>query len=282
MSWKLTGDVGEFAKEAGPMLASRPDENTVALTVTAGALSSPTGPAPGSVFGWWTEDSEVTGALLCTPPYPLLLAVVPSAGEADLLDELDHWGLTVTALAGEVGPVERMAARWCRKFGGSSSIEMSQRLYRLQDLREPSVPGAAQLATDVDADLVTSWFHDFAAEAEPHSPPAGDVVRVRVTAGLVWLWLDASGRPVSMAARNPTAAGVARVGPVFTPPEDRRQGYGAAVTAACSRAGLAEGAEQIVLFTDLANPTSNSVYQQIGFRPQSDRLIVQLHPGSVT
>ncbi|MDP9319178.1 MAG: hypothetical protein M3O94_08950, partial [Actinomycetota bacterium] len=60
--------------------------------------------------------------------------------------------------------------------------------------------------------------------------------------------------------------GVTRVGPVYTPPEHRRRGYGAAVTAACTRDAL-DHAEDVVLFTDLANPTSNSIYQQIGYRP---------------
>lgn len=69
-------------------------------------------------------------------------------------------------------------------------------------------------------------------------------------------------------------AGVTRVGPVYTPPEGRRNGYGTAVTAACTAGALQAGAEHVVLFTDLANPISNSIYQQIGYRPVSDRVIL--------
>jgi predicted GNAT family acetyltransferase len=57
---------------------------------------------------------------------------------------------------------------------------------------------------------------------------------------------------------------------VYTPSASRRRGYGAAVTAAASVAALAAGAEQVALYTDLANPTSNSVYQAIGYRPDHD------------
>lgn len=76
-----------------------------------------------------------------------------------------------------------------------------------------------------------------------------------------------------MAARNATAAGVARVGPVYTPAERRRHGYGAAVTAAGTQDALDRGAQQVVLFTDLANPTSNAIYQELGYRPVTDRIL---------
>lgn len=99
-------------------------------------------------------------------------------------------------------------------------------------------------------------------------------VRDRVSSGLLWVWEGADGAPVSLAARNRTAAGVARVGPVYTPPEHRRRGYGTAVTAACTRDALDRGTDNVVLFTDLANPTSNAIYQQISFRPLCDHKFV--------
>ncbi|MEV4678910.1 GNAT family N-acetyltransferase, partial [Actinomadura sp. NPDC049382] len=67
---------------------------------------------------------------------------------------------------------------------------------------------------------------------------------------------------------------VARIAPVYTPDEHRRRGYGAAVTAAATRAALDVGAEDVVLFTDLANPTSNGVYRRIGYRPVEDRVVL--------
>jgi predicted GNAT family acetyltransferase len=64
--------------------------------------------------------------------------------------------------------------------------------------------------------------------------------------------------------------GMSRVGPVYTPPEWRGRGYGSAVTAACTRWALAAGARDVVLFTDLGNPVSNSTYQRMGYRPMFD------------
>jgi predicted GNAT family acetyltransferase len=89
-----------------------------------------------------------------------------------------------------------------------------------------------------------------------------------------------------MAGRNATAAGVARVGPVYTPPAHRRRiaahrrhGYGAAVTAACTADALARDATHVVLFTDLANETSNANYQEIGYESRTDRVIYRFPRG---
>ena len=69
-------------------------------------------------------------------------------------------------------------------------------------------------------------------------------------------------------------AGVARIAPVYTPPEHRRHGYAAAVTAAASADALARDAERVVLYTDLADPPPNAIYQRIGFRPIGERRVV--------
>ena len=69
------------------------------------------------------------------------------------------------------------------------------------------------------------------------------------------------------------AAGQVRVGPVYTPPGLRGQGYAGAVTAAVSQAARDAGAGQVLLFTDLANPTSNALYQRLGYQPVEDRAV---------
>jgi predicted GNAT family acetyltransferase len=77
-----------------------------------------------------------------------------------------------------------------------------------------------------------------------------------------------------MAAITRQVAGMVRVGPVYTPPERRGRGYGTAATAAVSERALRAGAEEVLLYTDLANPVSNSIYQRIGYRPVEDRLVL--------
>lgn len=85
----------------------------------------------------------------------------------------------------------------------------------------------------------------------------------------MYLWTDGDA-PVAMAAHSAPVAGVARVGAVYTPPSMRRRGFGTAVTAAASAAAVGAGAAQVVLYTDLSNPTSNAIYRAIGYLPDHD------------
>ncbi len=73
-------------------------------------------------------------------------------------------------------------------------------------------------------------------------------------------------------------AGMTRVGPVYTPPELRGRGYAGGATAAVSQAVLDAGATEVVLYTDRDNPTSNALYQRLGYRPVEDRLVLSFEP----
>jgi predicted GNAT family acetyltransferase len=58
----------------------------------------------------------------------------------------------------------------------------------------------------------------------------------------------------------------------------RGRGYGGAVTVAATRLAQERGAGKVVLFTDLANPTSNALYQRLGYRPVEDRVMISFAP----
>jgi predicted GNAT family acetyltransferase len=134
------------------------------------------------------------------------------------------------------------------------------------------VPGALRLATEADRGLLRAWVAAFLVEAFGRSDPEQAVVLVdrsfRAGTRTWYLWEDDG--PVSVAAAGgPTPNGI-RIGPVYTPPEHRRRGYASALTAATSQAELVKGRRFIFLFTDLSNPTSNMIYQAIGYEPVID------------
>jgi predicted GNAT family acetyltransferase len=148
---------------------------------------------------------------------------------------------------------------------------MRQAMHELTVVMDPAHPPAGRLREPSDAERSTliDWMGAFIAEAGvvADADIAGHVdVRLRLGGLLVW----DDGGAVSLVGMQPRVAGVVRIGPVYTPPEHRRRGYaGAAVAQACRRA-LAEGVERCTLFTDLANPTSNKIYAEVGFRRMSD------------
>lgn len=276
MPWEITEDVEVYAERVWPLLAAHPAQNTVALTVIEGVRAGYRWSDEGMVFGWY-DDGQVSGAVILTPPFELLLTVVPDASVDELVTELRVREVAVPGVHGEVGLVERFATTWIRGTSCQATTAMKMRLYRLGTLHPPTPPppGHARRALADDVDLAVRWFRAFHDDTGGHSVSDESVVRHKIDNGLLWVWEDHTGAVVSLAGRQLTAAGVARVGPVYTPAQHRRRGYGTAVTAACTNDALDCGAQQVVLHTDLSNSTSNTIYQRIGYRPISDRATVR-------
>jgi RimJ/RimL family protein N-acetyltransferase len=181
---------------------------------------------------------------------------------------------SVAAVNGPEDAVVRLQAALGRLPRGVTR----ERLFRCDRLLAPTpVAGCSRLATARDEALLRLWFAEFEEEAlgRPRGPAEVEAaVRQSLEGHRCWLWLDGSGQPVSFAREQAGRCGVARIGPVYTPPSFRGRGYGAAVTAIATRAVLDAG-NVPVLFTDLANPTSNAVYRRLGYRAVEDFRLVR-------
>ncbi|MFF3781086.1 GNAT family N-acetyltransferase [Streptomyces sp. NPDC001933] len=270
MPWSFTDDVDVFLDAAGSSPAARPAENTLVLTVTETLRRH--GPhaygdaAP--LLAWWRgADGEVAGTLVQTPPYPPLLGSVAPAAVGPLAA-----ALPLTRINADRATAEALAATW-----PGHRVDEEQRLYRLATLIPPSPapPGRPRAAAVADRELLVRWVRDFAEGTGQSGAHAERLVDERTASGGLTLWED-DGVPVSMAGVSPRLAGMVRVATVYTPPERRGRGYAAAVTAEISRAAREAGAREVLLFTDLANPTSNGVYRRIGYRAVSDRLLISV------
>ena len=95
-----------------------------------------------------------------------------------------------------------------------------------------------------------------------------EVAENGVKTGRLWVW-DHEG-PVSIASCGNPTDNAMQIGTVYTPPALRGKGYASAVTASLSERLLEQGYSFCCLYTDLANPTSNKIYRQIGYEPVSD------------
>ena len=181
---------------------------------------------------------------------------------------------SITAITGPVDAASPIASRLARRIGATTQ-RMATRLFRLDELAVPDVAGTTRVATGSDRPLLREWYAAFGEEARDSVAGSDEAVDHMLAWGQAWLWTDDAGQPVSLAARRAPNAGSARVGPVYTPPAHRGHGYGSAVTAAATADVLADGAIP-VLFTDLANPTSNKIYQRLGYRPVGDYAHINL------
>ncbi|MFF9588569.1 GNAT family N-acetyltransferase [Streptomyces sp. NPDC014646] len=274
MTWTLTHEVGVFLDAAGASLTARPTENTLVLTVTAALrLGGPHafgGADP--LLGWWRgADGRVAGTLVQTPPRPPVLALVAPEAVGPLAAALSRTGTVPAEVNADRATAEALAAA----LWAGHRVVQEQRLYRLGTLTPPvpAPPGRARAATGADRELLVRWHHAFGEGTGQSAAHAERLVDERTASGRLTLWED-GGVPVSMAGVSPRIAGMVRVNAIYTPPERRRRGYAAAVVAEASRAARKAGAAEVLLFTDLANPTSNGVYRRIGYRPVSDRLLL--------
>ncbi|HZN18033.1 MAG TPA: GNAT family N-acetyltransferase [Micromonosporaceae bacterium] len=278
MTWLTTDDAGEFLATAGPFLASRPVEHTLLLTV-AETVRTRGRRAFGDadpLFGWWrSAGGDVGSAFLQTPPHPLLLSQAPDDAVTALAAMLAAAGRRLPAVNSTVAVAQLFAAEWRRHTAVTTEAGRRSRLYRLGTLVPPgpAVPGRSRVASEADRDLLLDWHEAFGREVGEASPTIAGQVDDRLGYGGLTLW-EAHGAPVAMAGRTRQLAGVVRVAPVYTPAVLRGRGYGGAVTAAVSQAALDMGASAVVLFTDLANPTSNALYTRLGYRPVQDQVML--------
>ncbi len=277
MGWHTSDSVDEFLTRAGDFLRSRPVENTMPLTLTH--MLQRRGPhAYGRgrpIFGWFTAaDGTVQGAFLQTPPHPLLITAVPADAVPALAEMLA--GHPLPGVNGRDADAAAFAAAWQRLTGRSAEPAMHTRLHRLGTLVPPAVPpGKARLAGPADRALLIEWFDAFQREVHAGARENNDaMVDEKMAFGGLMLW-EVDGVTVSMAGVTRREAGMVRVAPVYTPRDLRGRGYAAAVTAAITQAALDAGAHDVVLFTDLSNPTSNALYERLGYRPVEDRTVME-------
>lgn len=281
MAWTLTADIADFAGTVQALLSAQPERYTVLATVLDSLVRH--GPAaygdePPVLATWTTEPGgEVRAAALQTPPHPMQVTELPgdsAAGLAAILAPRHAAGLT-SVNGGEEDAIG-FAAAWSALTGLGSRIYMRHRLYRLGELAEPDpMPGgAARVATQADADTVSSWDEAFAVETGQHAGP-NRTRDARLDTGRLVLW-ERDGVPVAMATCTDAILGVARINQVYTPAIYRNRGYGGAATAAATKLAIDRGASSVLLFTDLANPVSNSLYLKLGYRAIEDKVVLQL------
>jgi predicted GNAT family acetyltransferase len=148
---------------------------------------------------------------------------------------------------------------------------MASGVYALERVTPPPRPsGHARRATEDDRELALRWLLDFMDEVRHEGAPGGERAesivdyRLRAADAGFLLWED-GGEVVSLAGwGGPTPNGI-RIGPVYTPPDRRGRGYATVLTADLSQQLLDGGRRFCFLYTDLANPTSNAIYERIGY-----------------
>ena len=262
-------DADGFLATAQSWLLEAEAENNLLL----GIALAPRGRTPTDPPPYWASVHDANGVMGCacrTPPHPLVLSRLPAGAIALLTADV---GAAYSSLSGVNGPTadaEGFAGAWIARHGGQWRTRFRLRLHELTRVSSPGplAPGSLRKVVDANLPLAREWMDQYVRDTgiAPLSP---DVTDQLVARGQLFFWLDGGGPRSMVATTRETRSGSA-INTVYTPQQFRRRGYATAAVATLSETLLTAGRRFCCLYTDLANPTSNSIYAKIGYRPVRD------------
>lgn len=281
----VTFDMTSDAVEAKTWFAGLIERQPIAMSVI-GSVADSLIKEPGRWEDprWWAgrdDRGQVVAAFMHTPPHLLHIGLASAAQARSLAAQLAAEGDRLPGVGGVRKPTEAFATEWATLTGAATRTTMEIGMFDLPDRpRLPfEVPGRYRRAAGGDLALLDSWSQDFHDAVEHGSRRAGEKppsLRPQVQAGRVAVW-EHDGRAVSMAYSSWANGGVTRISGVWTPVEQRGRGYASGVVAGLSDERIGAG-ERCMLYTDLANPTSNAIYQALGYRRIGDSVAIEFSP----
>lgn len=266
--------VRAFMALAGEFLADREAEHNLIFGILSNYEADPSQFTAPPYLASVVHGDRVVGAAMRTPPWRLVVSEMDHPGAAPRLAD----DLVGTSLPGVVGPAEpaaHFAEAWAERTGAPLRLGRHERNFRLRRVIPPRpAPGELIRARPEDRATLAAWAQAFHEEAIGASGPAQDFDAnadrwIRGIGRTGYLWVD-RGRPVSLAGAGGLTPNGIRIGPVYTPPGLRGRGYASNLVAGVSQLLLDSGRRFVFLFTDLANPTANKIYQAIGYEAVND------------
>ncbi len=269
-----------FRERAEAWLLEREAEHNLLLGLAARLEHTTAGYERPIYLATVERGAEVVGCAFRTPPFNLGFTRLPAEALAPLVDDVAGMYAALPGLIGPEPEAAGIARLWGETRGVVARERMRERIYQLEQVRapDPPPPGHARLATDGDLDLLVEWVTAFTTEARVPARDVRALMADYASAGRIMLWDDGGAR--SMAGAPADTPNGARIGYVYTPPAWRRHGYASACVAALSQRMLDAGRRFCFLYTDLSNPTSNDIYQRIGYVPVGDVVDYRFEAGA--
>ncbi len=259
-----------FLERAEAWLLQAEAEHTLILGIARRLTESTEGYDPPIYLATVEDEGGVVGCAYRTPPYKFGLTRMPEEALPLLVDAAAEVYASLPAALGPTAETRRFAEYWSRKKGVRAREGMHQGIYQLEEVSPLArqSPGHLRLAEANDTVLVTAWIDAFTEDTGIFGSHPREQAERFIAKQTLYLWEDE--RPVSMAGWTGRSPNGVRIGAVYTPPEYRGRGYATACVAALSQRMLDTGLAFCFLYTDLSNPTSNNIYQRIGYHPVRD------------
>ncbi len=257
---------------ADTFLASDPVQHNLILTLLHARVEHP------EAGRYWIvlEEPDVIGVVFQSPlDYSATLTPMAQEAVRAVIDVIADEGVELPGVNGEAATVAHFAGAWSERTRVPARPTLGQRLYELASVVDQPASGVLRRATAEDLEFLVESFVAFVTEIGDLPNGSESVVARRLAAGQLWVWDDDAA--VSMCGLSAPIEGVVRIGPVYTPPDLRGRGYASALVATVSADACAAG-NRCILYTDLQNPTSNSIYRRIGFDAVAEGLTYEFGP----
>lgn len=270
-------DAGAWLEELRPRWSGREAEHD--LLVGYGIAFRDRGVLGEATLAILAPGPAPRAAFFHTPRRGFVVAAWEPGAASDLVRAVRESGRAYEAprVFGGKDAATEFARAWA---GDRTRLGMAQRILATDRVTPPRDPPAGRFraGTVADVTLVGQWLYDFTVEALPHAPITDRVereahARNRIAGGSLFLWETDDDGPVCVAGlARPTETGIT-LNSVYTPPEHRSRGYASALVAALTQHVLDRDRAFVCLHTDLSNPTSNAIYERLGYRYVCDNAL---------
>jgi predicted GNAT family acetyltransferase len=262
-------DAAEFGTHVLPLLLEHEAHNCVMLGVLSRLSASAPGrrdePSPLLAL-LRAANGQVAATATRTGTYPLVVSPCPPETAAGFADRLFDAGESLSGVIGEVMTAEGFASAWARRKPYARRLGDRLGVYQLERLKAPRpAAGTFRQASFEEFAVLLPFAKDFYREIHETVTDPTDALDRALRERRLYVWCDHDGRIVSIAAWAGRTPNGARVNFVYTPPDQRGRGFASNCVAAVTRTLLESGRKRVFLFTDLANATSNRIYQALGY-----------------
>lgn len=286
MQFKLYTDVHEFYKDTYGVLIRHEAQNVIPLgniiIGNEGTDQTDWRDPANWLMATVSDENGIQLTAIMTPPYYITLYatdnIIHPQAVSCLIDGLK--GYKIPGVTTEKCLAEYFAEKYTQQNGLTFKTTMNQRIYELKTVN-PDVKqfGSIRLMAEKDMCFFPYWVEAFNAAAlygktEMMIPQDTKSYHYQLATKKFFV-LEYNGIPVSMAQYTREMQTSICVSYVYTPPYYRGRGYATSCVAQLSQMALDRGFTKCVLYTDLSNPTSNSIYQKIGYTPVCDSLMLE-------
>lgn len=268
------GEILNFKEEVTPFLEKNEQENNLIL----GVLRMVQQPI---FMGVAKQEEEIVIVFLQTEEKKQIIVATSEMMEEDIVElakKLAEVYPNVPGLIGNKKIVQRLAEEIAVLENKKTTVVMEQGIYELKQVKKKwDGDGVFREVSSDELTLIEQWIYKFCEDVKlPTTKEEAKQTAHTLITNRRLFGLEVDGKLVSVAAKTRPTTNNITVNFVYTPKEARKKGYASNCVAALSQCMLDEGYKTTTLYTDLANPTSNKIYQEIGYEKMMESVLIFL------